>query len=532
MKNFKLYLKSFSNIIFETSKPLKEEDQSMFSPEPSKHIKISKHHTNPLPENEKELYFIFLLSVVISERNVSKIQQELLTKILTSMNLKKKLSSLANHAQDITKEEVNSAINVLSKRNIKEQFIIELLVLCQIDRSPAKANHNTLSEIASLLRMEDNVIEDIISSTNIILGESNFGNIPPNLRLTNLNLPSWEFCLYRNLTPEEISRGASNGYWYISNPIKSKGKFELKNAKIIFTKNGSLSIDSNEEVTIHDSTFINPIITINGNGFLPDKESNHLLISKCLFSGDYSHLNKETALTTKNIFAKLENCTFTTKNARSIKSINRPIEINSCSFNGCGHSNLEGGAILSYSILYVDDSEFSDCIATLGGGIYTSVILGIMNCSFTNCQSKKTINTNSNHNGGGIYSHTLLFPIMESSFTHSNIRINTPSEDLFKKAARLPEHKKKQSHEKESKGMFESGLTDIISYSDVEVDIKDILSRPFDGEVAINSSFTDSHVSTGIENAHLENCEMTFKKENKKTLTFKKENSDHLWYEN
>lgn len=404
-------------------------------------IKIKKspladHYINELSSTEKELYFSHLLLLLKLGDSIGAKQQRLLQLLLPSAGLESsRLAELMLQAEHIKQQELEDLLALLVEKSLCSSFVIDALVLCRLEQPLNDVQSQILAELVKLLNIADADVQQFSQVAALILGLPQGELLPSNFNPDHLHIEHWAEFLTRELTAEHLKAGADNSYWIISKQLNINFGFSLHNAVIDFIDTGNLNINTNEKLQLSDNSFYNPVIKITGTGSAP----NNIDIIDCHFEGDYPLSIKTTALQIENINANIKKSSFETNNARALRIISGKTSIKNCSFKGCGHPEMVGGAIASLTEdLNIFQSSFFDCKASIAGGIRCKNIV-IKNSSFSECFSTSFPIENFNlevdkerkiysNNAGGIFSdHLNTNGILYCHFRLASIKATTDS---------------------------------------------------------------------------------------------------------
>lgn len=379
MSNYDTWINSLDNLI--------EKRQPAFRI----HILADK-----LNSSEKENYLKFHAAFLLLNGSISAEQRRLYEFWLPSLNKEQTISYILEQALHYSEEDISAFISLIEQHEILDIFLLDILVFSQLSGKLSAEQKSILNRILNVLNAEQELVDDVISFSRMILennliDKNNKSETTLNLFLNNV----WHEFYLNDITEDNFHK-IEGGFWRLSESIEVKNNdITWNNTLIVYGDNCNLNI-SNSNFNISDSILLNPV-----NKLLHCE----LKIDNCYIHGEYNTVNTITVYESRNTQSiNITNTVFITINARTFyfDEENTTGLIEECSFKQCGHPELLGGAVNYQSGIIFRSSLFENCSAKLGGAIFAKnpSYKSFDKVSFQNCHSvyKKTWNE-----PGGIY---------------------------------------------------------------------------------------------------------------------------------
>ncbi|HCT3782719.1 TPA: hypothetical protein OTT33_000297 [Proteus mirabilis] len=379
MSNYDTWINSLDNLI--------EKRQPAFRI----HILADK-----LNSSEKENYLKFHAAFLLLNGSISAEQRRLYEFWLPSLNQEQTISDILEQALHYSEDDISAFISLIEQHKILGIFLLDILVFSQLSGKLSDEQKSILNRILNVLNAEQELVDDVISFSRMILennliDKNNKSETTLNLFLNNV----WHEFYLNDITEDNLHK-IEGGFWRLSESIEVKNNdITWNNTLIVYGDNCNLNI-SNSNFHISDSILLNPV-----NKLLHCE----LKIDDCYIHGEYRKENTITVYESRNTQSiDIKNTVFLTMNARTFyfDEENTTGLIEECSFEQCGHSELLGGAVNYQSGIIFKSSLFKNCTAKLGGAIFIKNPSknSFYRVSFKNCQS---ICTEIWDEPGGIY---------------------------------------------------------------------------------------------------------------------------------
>ncbi|WP_430247812.1 hypothetical protein ACIH2S_17505 [Providencia sp. PAZ2] len=379
MSNYKTWINSLDNLI--------EKRQPAFRI----HVLADK-----LNSSEKESYLKFHAAFLLLNGSISAEQKRLYEFWLPSLNQEQAISDILEQALHYSEEDISVFINLIEQHKILDIFLLDILVFSQLSGKLSAEQKSILNRILNVLNAEQELVDDVISFSRMILENNLIDKNNKSETILNLLLNNVWHEFYLNDITEDNLHKIEGGFWRLSESIEVKNNdITWNNTLIVYGDNCNLNI-SNSNFHISGSILLNPI-----NKLLHCE----LKIDDCYIHGEYRKENTITvyeSINTQSI--NIKNTAFLTMNARTFYFDEGKTTglIEECSFKQCGHPELLGGAVNYQSGIIFKSSLFKNCTAKLGGAIFAKKPLhkSFDKVYFQNCHSvyKKAWNE-----PGGIY---------------------------------------------------------------------------------------------------------------------------------
>jgi len=251
-----------------------------------------------------------------------------------------------------------------------------------VDNPYELSGHPTRAENSRIVILcRDNDETAVLDGVTITAGESGMRNRDSNLTVNNCTFLNSRYGIFNFRSSQKVTNCTFRGH-YFQAIFQSEGSLILNNC--LFSGNeGCIDSHSFNEITLHDCSFINNMIT---SGVIDCSLGKNLRIYNCIFKNNVGLSEAGVSVSVEGEFTA-ENCTFTGNVGMSIKYSNRGrLFVSNCLFAG----NLEGSMSWSSSGIYSDspDTIIRNCTFTgnSGGDFGSALKLGdggwVSNCIF------------------------------------------------------------------------------------------------------------------------------------------------------
>jgi hypothetical protein len=373
-------------------------------------LPLPLHFANCGDEHSRETYATLLAALLLANGAVSDNQSRLFKLLLSSLQLGQIQARLFEQAQALNQDKLREFFRVIDSHQLAASFFLDALVLCRLDQPLVEAQHQILSELVDLLYLAEQDLPILANLAALVLGlacdadfASDFdfrlaterGALLPYKTDVIHPLDYRRYCvwgefLYPTLSVEQLKKGVPAGRWLVTEPLQISNGWTLNNVTLCFTETGSLQTTGSGVVKISGCHFEKPLMQFEGDLSCSITEST--------IRGIYSKQEPVTALSFQTVTkVHLSQVAISTRHARAILSKDTMLAIDDCQFTECGNEKINGGAIASQytlprenkvSPLLINGSQFSHCIARIGGAIRVDE-LGkanmITNTAFMHC---------------------------------------------------------------------------------------------------------------------------------------------------
>ena len=352
------------------------------------------HFAVKCDEHSRETYATLLAALLLNGGQISAGQSGVFKMLLNSLQLEDIQPKLFERAQTLNQDALREFLRVVDQNGLAISFFMDALVLCRLDAPLTDGQHQLLSELADLLHMLEDDLAVIANLAAIALGLPCTSDIP--LGFDYAKVQAWYDFLFRPLTAERLASGVVTGLWKITEPLRLTTAWRMEKAHVRFDENGSLDTNAAGQVVIDHSHLERPLMVFGG--------ALTFSMNYTEITGDYPEFSGKTAF----VFDGISNAAFCdlnvlTRHARSFLIQKSYVSFVRCNFIDCGSSKLIGGAVAVsgdckiyecddrkwISGIYVNSSNFTRCVARLGGGIRADElnVNSIINTNFDGCIS-------------------------------------------------------------------------------------------------------------------------------------------------
>lgn len=312
--------------------------------------------------DEDKKTYATMLAVLMVNQSISDAQSRLLTMLLHSMDLDIPLSSLYDRVGSFDKQALEAFCELIDRDSLAPAFFMDALTLLRLDKPLSEVQVKSLSELTTLLKVPQSVIEDILHLSNKVLqnGDKDAFSMEAmakakfqlNLEFDYDLLKPWHEFSFKSLTQDDLNDVVKGGDWILSTAITLNQNLELKNSIVLFSKHGKIkshhrnveitnSYLSNANLEIAETQSINLI-----NNYLLNTtcilSAQNLLLEDCKIIDDKNTKNLD-AFILKASSTKIKNCNVEEVCRRVLFFQNSPqVDIEDTSFINCGYySTLE-----------------------------------------------------------------------------------------------------------------------------------------------------------------------------------------------
>lgn len=391
--------------------------------------------------DEDKKTYATMLAVLMVNQSISDAQSRLLTMLLHSMDLDIPLSSLYDRVGSFDKQALEAFCELIDRDSLSPAFFMDALTLLRLDKPLSEVQVKSLSELTTLLKVPQSVIEDILHLSNKVLqnGDKDAFSVEAmakakfqlNLEFDYDLLKPWHEFSYRSLTEQDLESNKITGAWVVNKKIILEHSLTIQDAIVMFSPEASLSMKygsnfdyiwnvQQQEFNIYKSYLAQTLITIqevvkDRSSVVWDVEINDsfFINSSIIFIGTKTEIKncnfiadkiKNPALqfnsdTTQQV--EIYNSKFEIKNNIAIEyevDNSNLFLIENCEFKECGNALMEkAGAITLVGKIRnfeVKNSQFTDNKSKHGSAIYFVKCNNISECKIEN--SKFTNNASSN----------------------------------------------------------------------------------------------------------------------------------------
>lgn len=383
---------------------------------------LQPHVIQILSQPDKVLYATVLVTL-LTNQDISEAQSRLLAMLLDSMAMTNNLQKIYANIPKLDIEQLKIFCELCDKHSLGASFLMDVLTLCRLDKALNEQQSKSLSELVSLLGLDETALLTILHLSNKVLGDT----ITPGAELSEAkikelsrlgiyfdyeSLKPWHEFSYQVMTIATLKQGMCAGDWIVLEEHNIEEGIIIKNANIVFTKNASININGNSGssvLSIKYSSLINANIkSINLD--IISIENSLILDSELIFKG----INK---------IKLYDSSLFSFKNIMSHYAINVEdivdIHIDTCNF----YLRNSNGLIFRspYAKININNSDFIMSSSNNEDKKYNALFFSdttsysINNCQFTTEDSHQYFIKDSSNRG--------CKNILESNFTCKDDRV-------------------------------------------------------------------------------------------------------------
>jgi len=252
---------------------VKEEQFKLLSETVKEIQKVENHPLELHEEYVKDIYFTMLASVIQADGVVKQDELDLYGKLIRGAGLDCDATKYIKCFDErFNREFIGEFVDSIRLNNLIFVFVVDALVLAKVDGELHDKESELIANICDLFGINDTDLEILVHIAASIL-EGKTDNLikvkrAPESKISLVDFSHYFAMLGGNLelplSVNDLSRESINGGRYIINSdIKHDlKKMRITNAKIRFTDEGFLTFSNMDEVTIENTVFINPRVTV------------------------------------------------------------------------------------------------------------------------------------------------------------------------------------------------------------------------------------------------------------------------------
>lgn len=402
-------------------------------------------------EHLRRHYALLLAAVLTSQPAVSEPQTRLLRLLLDALKLGDIRGPLFEQARELTPEPLIEAARLIREAGFAHHLVLDVLVLLRLDAPLGNEATRLAGELAAFLGLDEAELATRARDAFDILGlntkmekadHSDAGKgtdsngVEDAAEYPVLLAELWPGRLSQPLTTEALRNGLQGGLWLLETNLDVNFPWQANDAILVFRNGTTLNTFAKEgEIKLTGCRLVDAALDFFGRAL-------RITLERCDWQGDYDPTTMRTALNSRGQSLIVTDCQFSTRNARTLAVFNAFLVVTRCSFAKCGHSKLNGGAVFLYrpeeksdfaiyfniksrSNLQVDDSKFIDCIASLGGALYSDKIRGDFKISGSEFVACKSLNMTDRGKDIAIFSNDTEQSdvVLNSSFHQASIHL-------------------------------------------------------------------------------------------------------------
>ncbi|MBU5618067.1 hypothetical protein KPY62_13395, partial [Psychrobacter sp. TAE2020] len=237
---------------------------------------LQPHVTQTLNEPDKLLYATVLVTL-LTNQDISDAQSRLLAMLLDSMAMTNDVQKLYANIPKLDIEQLKLFCELCDKHSLGASFLMDVLTLCRLDKALNEQQSKSLSELVSLLSLDETALLTILHLSNKVLGDM----ISPTAKLSETkieelsklkidfdyqSLKPWHEFSYQVMTLDDLIKGITTGDWIVLEQQNVNEDIIIKNATILFAINSKININGSKSKKlsfIKDCNLINASINYN-----------------------------------------------------------------------------------------------------------------------------------------------------------------------------------------------------------------------------------------------------------------------------
>lgn len=335
---------------------------------------------HPLPEHaaaqqEEHLrrhYALLLAALLTAQPQVSETQSRLLLLLLDALQLGDQRATLFEEARALEPDTLLEAARLIRGAGFAEHLLLDALVLLRLDLPLSDDSVRLLGELAAFLDIDAAQTQVRAKDAAAILGLGEHMDDP----LSEL----WPQCLPRPLTVEALQHGLQGGAWRLDSDLAVNFSWTAENAKLLFAPGVVVNTQAAKGIT----SLTNCDLHCARLAFVG---SSVIHIQGCDWDGDYAQ--DCSALESNGARIVVDDCRFSTRNARAIFANGEQLKVCNSEFIGCGSTDYAGGAIYHASNHEnsIENCRFEACVGAHAGAVFAYKLLKIYDCEFIACRS-------------------------------------------------------------------------------------------------------------------------------------------------
>lgn len=217
---------------------------------------LQPHIIQPLSEPDKLLYATVLVTL-LTNQDISDAQSRLLAMLLDSMAMTNDLQKLYANIPKLDIEQLKTFCELCDKHSLGASFLMDVLTLCRLDKALNEQQSKSLSELVSLLSLDETALLTILHLSNKVLGDM----ISPTAKLSETkieelsklkidfdyqSLKPWHEFSYQVMTLDDLIKGITTGDWIVLEQQNVNEDIIIKNATILFAINSKININGSK----------------------------------------------------------------------------------------------------------------------------------------------------------------------------------------------------------------------------------------------------------------------------------------------
>jgi hypothetical protein len=338
-----------------------------------------------LNKHEQNIYAVLHAAFILFNGSITQNQERLYSFWLASISEELILSEVVNQAQKFDGEKLKEAITLIESKNLFELILLDVLIFTRLDGTLSNELKQILNEWCQLLKINQDIIEDVIAISDHILGT----NEPkqPILTATIKTLIEnevWAEFYINELNINNINYIIRGGIWNVKGDI-------IDVIKDISIADAILVFNNKSKVTMYDCKLnltnvglINPLFNF---------AAMDICFDNVVAKGTYRIEDKRTVLSSKNTGnIEVSNSHFEFNHARAFlfDESQSTGQFDHVKFIDCGNKSLLGGAIKYQEGLKFTNCQFEHCNAKIGGAAFLKNLTtkAFENCKFISCTSE------------------------------------------------------------------------------------------------------------------------------------------------
>ncbi|MGI3477181.1 hypothetical protein ACRU1U_20075, partial [Providencia stuartii] len=205
MSNYETWINSLDNLI--------EKRQPAFRI----HVLADK-----LNSSEKESYLKFHAAFLLLNGSISAEQRRLYEFWLPSLNQEQTISDILEQALHYSEEDISAFISLIEQHDILDIFLLDILVFSQLSGKLSDEQKTILNKILNVLNAEQELVDDVISFSRMILENNLIDKNNKSETILNLLLNNVWHEFYLNDITEDNLHKIEGGFWRLSESIEVK----------------------------------------------------------------------------------------------------------------------------------------------------------------------------------------------------------------------------------------------------------------------------------------------------------------------
>ncbi|MEN9368670.1 MAG: hypothetical protein RL489_3028 [Pseudomonadota bacterium] len=362
---------------------------------------LPEHAAAPQAEHLRRHYALLLAAVLTAQPTVSEPQTRLLRLLLDALKLGDIRGPLFEQARKLTPEPLLEAARLIREAGFARHLVLDSMVLLRLEAPLGDDTVRLVGELACFLDLSESELAWRAHDAADILGlhadetlKDTTEHDGPAAELAweraRLLANVWPNRLTQPLTADALRQGLKNSFYMLDADLEVDFSWSAENVTFLFRNGATLrTFGSNINIKISDCQLFNAALEIEGwHG------TSHVTLERCKWHGNYDASAKVSTLKCRKTSLTVNECSFVTLNARTIRAESQGLTVKNSLFTHCGHADLYGGAIWHCQEEFlIEDCRFDRCIAAIGGALRLKNMSynTIKKCHFLNCSSKEII---------------------------------------------------------------------------------------------------------------------------------------------